>query len=371
MRGGLRSIQGKPRPHPRGLPGYARAVFRLALLTPFATPSLRGNAITVDRVFKGLRERGIDARVWDVSTASEAAIAREVEAERPALIHAFHAHRVGPLALRLARRLEVPMVVTLTGTDANHDLFDPDRAAGVRRVLEGAAAVTAFDLSIVERVAAALPDVRRRLVVVPQAVSFDDQAPYDLEAEWRLPADRVLMLVPAGVRPVKAPRAPLAPLDALAAVEPRFHLAYAGPILDEAEGAALLRELEARPWARYLGAVPHERIASLLDQADVVLNCSISEGGMANSILEALARGRAVLAADIPGNRALVQDGVTGLLYNGDAALRVQTERLVRDGRLRARLGAAGRVRVERDFPPARELDGYVGVYRERARVGV
>ena len=129
-------------------------MFRVAVLTPFAAPSVRGNAITVARILGGLRERGVDARAWDASLTAEAAIVREVEAERPALIHAFHAYRVGPLALRLARRLEVPLVVTLTGTDANHDLFDPDRAATVRRVLEGAAAVTAFHASILERVAA-------------------------------------------------------------------------------------------------------------------------------------------------------------------------------------------------------------------------
>src|SRR2546428_13941453 len=147
-------------------------MFRLAVLTPFAAPSVRGNAITVSRIVRGLRERGIDARAWDASLTAETAIIHEVEAEQPVLIHAFHAYRVGPLALRLARRLEVPLVVTLTGTDANHDLFDPDRAATVRRVLEGAAAVTAFHVSIVERGAGALPDLRERFTIVAQAVSL-------------------------------------------------------------------------------------------------------------------------------------------------------------------------------------------------------
>ncbi|HET7342075.1 MAG TPA: glycosyl transferase family 1, partial [Methylomirabilota bacterium] len=112
---------------------------RLALLTPFAAPSVQGNAITVARVVQGLREWGADVGVWDLSAVNPAAVEAALEADAPALIHAFHAYRVGPLALRLARRLEVPLVVTLTGTDANHDLFDPERAAVVRRVLEGAA----------------------------------------------------------------------------------------------------------------------------------------------------------------------------------------------------------------------------------------
>src|SRR5207249_3789782 len=162
-------------------------------------------------------------RVWDRSTEDEAAIEAEVEAFAPSLVHAFHAWRVGPLALRLARRMEIPLIVTLTGTDANHDLFDPDRAAVVRRVLEGAAAV------VVGR-------------------------------------------------------------------HPNVRLLYAGPLIDAAEGDALLTALAPRPWTRYIGTVAHEAMASLLAEADVVLNCSISEGGMANSVLEALACKRAVLA---------------------------------------------------------------------------
>ncbi len=150
---------------------------RLAILTAFAPPSVRGNAVTVARVARGLDERGVELRIWDLSVQSAATIQAEAEAYRPSVVHAFHAYRVGPLGLRLARRSEVPLVVTLTGTDANHDLFDVDRAPVVRRVLEGAARLTAFHGSIGDRVAAALPDVRGRLRVVPQSVRLADRAP--------------------------------------------------------------------------------------------------------------------------------------------------------------------------------------------------
>ena len=86
---------------------------RLALLVPFAHPSVRGNAVTVARVARGLAARGVALRVWDLSVTAERAVEAEVDAWRPALIHAFHAYRVGPLALRLARRAELPLVVTL------------------------------------------------------------------------------------------------------------------------------------------------------------------------------------------------------------------------------------------------------------------
>jgi glycosyltransferase involved in cell wall biosynthesis len=337
---------------------------RVALLTPFAFPSVRGNAVTVGRIAAGLRRRGVDLAVWDVSVTSEALIAREVEAFRPDLVHAFHAFRVGPLALRLARRLEVPFVVTLTGTDANHDLFDPSRAPLVRRVLEGAGRLIVFHPSIAERVGAALPDLRARFAVVAQAAALADGEAFPLAARWALPASRVLFLFPAGLRDVKRPRLPLAPLDALVARRPEIRLLYVGPVLDPGEGEALVSALRGRPWARYLGDVPHASMRSLFAASDVVLNCSLSEGGMANSVLEALAMGRAVLASDIEGNRSLVEDGVTGLLFRDDDEFLVKAERLVADPDLRARLGAAGRRVVER-YPPEREIEGYLQAYRD------
>jgi glycosyltransferase involved in cell wall biosynthesis len=337
---------------------------RVAIFAPFAPPSVRGNAVTVARIARGLSERGVALRVWDLSASEEGAVAAEVEAYRPALVHAFHAHRTGRLALALARRLEIPLVVTFTGTDANHDLFDAERAPVVRRVLEGAARLTVFHASIGERVAAALPDLRARLVVVPQSVGLVTGEPFDLRSRWPLPPGVVSFVLPAGIRPVKNPMLPLEPLGRLATRFPEIRLIYVGPLLDPDSSEALLRRLSSLPWARHIGTVPHTQMASLLSQSDVVLNCSLSEGGMANSVLEALAVGRAVLASDIEGNRSLVDDGVTGLLFRDEDELERRATELVHDPSLRDRLGLAGRELVARQYPLSREIDGYRDVYR-------
>jgi glycosyltransferase involved in cell wall biosynthesis len=336
---------------------------RVAFLTPFAFPSVRGNAVTVDRIARGLQARGVELAVWDLSATSGPAVEAEAEAYRPTLIHAFHAYRAGPLGLRLARRMEIPLVVTLTGTDVNLDLFDPERASAVRRVLEGAAALVVFHESMAARIAAALPDLRPRLTAVPQSAQFPITERFDLEARWALPRDRVLFVFPAGIRPVKRPRLPLAPLARVVARRPHVRLLYAGPVLDLEEGQALARALSGVDWARHVGEVPHAQMASLLEQADVVLNCSLSEGGMANSVLEALTVGRAVLAADIDGNRSLIEDGVTGSLFRDERELERKAEALAVDPALRARLGGTGR-RVVAAYPAERETEGYLGVYR-------
>jgi glycosyltransferase involved in cell wall biosynthesis len=199
---------------------------------------------------------------------------------------------------------------------------------------------------------------------VSQAVELSGGEPFDLAARWTVPRDRLLVVFPAGIRMVKRPRWPLAPLGRLASRRPDVRLLYAGPVLDPEEGETLLRAIAGLPWARHVGAVPHAQMASLLAQADIVLNCSISEGGMANSVLEALAVGRAVLASDIPGNRSLVEDGATGFLFTDEASFEARAGQLAGDPALRTRLGAAGRQRVAALYPPEREIEGYLGVYR-------
>jgi glycosyltransferase involved in cell wall biosynthesis len=77
-----------------------------------------------------------------------------------------------------------------------------------------------------------------------------------------------------------------------------------------------------------------------------------------------MALGRAVLVSDIPGNASLVEDERVGLRFRTDRELEAAALRLARDGALRARLGARARARVAQDFPPSREIDGYLAIYR-------
>ena len=55
---------------------------RVAILTPFAPPSVRGNAVTVARVAQGLGGRGVELRVWDLSAKTEATIEALVDQVR-------------------------------------------------------------------------------------------------------------------------------------------------------------------------------------------------------------------------------------------------------------------------------------------------
>jgi len=325
---------------------------RVTLLTPAPLGSPQGNAVTVARIARGLAARGVDVRA---SEASEGGAPGS-----PTIIHAFHAYRTGPLGRSLADACGARLVVTLTGTDVSEDLVRPASSPVVRDVLRSAAAVTVFHESVASALTLVVPEISSRLAIVPQSVSFP---PLPADSATSPAQGDPCIVFPAGIRPVKQPCLPLAALDALARRRPAMRLWYAGPVLDPDEHGRLLRALDTRPWARHLGAVPHHAMPALLASADIVLNCSRSEGGMANAVLEAIALGRAVLASDIPGNRSLVEDGVTGFIFASETELAEKTERLAADPSLRRRLGEAGRDLVETRFTPAIEAEGYLAVY--------
>ena len=92
-------------------------------------------------------------------------------------------------------------------------------------------------------------------------------------------------------------------------------------------------------------------IPAVLRDTDIFVLPSYSEG-LSNALTEAMASGCACIASDVGGNRFLLQNGVSGLLFPaGDReALRAHMRRLLTDpAKLRA-LGVAARNRIEELF---------------------
>jgi len=66
-------------------------------------------------------------------------------------------------------------------------------------------------------------------------------------------------------------------------------------------------------YVRFVGMVPHERVADYLSAADIYVSTSFSDGTSA-SLLEAMACSLSPIVTEIHGNKEWVKDGVNGLL---------------------------------------------------------
>lgn len=338
---------------------------RLGMITPFYFPSVRGNSITVQRIESGLQHRGVTVRVWSLEDGpSPAEIVQALDTFTPDLVHGFHISASGRIVTDAASRLGIPSILTITGTDVNADLFDPRRRTEVIEVLRLATRIVVFHDCMRVKLAAELPEVEHRVRVISQTV-YCRETPFDLRRQLGLAPDDLIFLIPAGIRRVKNVTYCLKPLDALRTQYPKIKAVFAGPIIEAAEGIRLQQLLRDYPWAHYLGPIPHDRMCAMLDSVDVVINSSLSEGGMANSILEAMSRGRAVLASDIEGNRSVVRDGIDGFLFASEPEFARQAERLIKEPGLRAELGKNGRQKIEREFSPEREIHDYLRLYQE------
>jgi glycosyltransferase involved in cell wall biosynthesis len=226
----------------------------------------------------------------------------------------------------------------------------------------------------VDRVIAISEGVRRALLgagvdparirVVPSGVDparfvASSAARDALRAEWGITATDVVVMV-VGVLERRKGHATL--LDAAArigtALPLRLVFCGAGSIETTLRTAAAARGLDVR----FLGF--RDDVAPCLAAADVAVLPSLHEG-LGVAALEAMAAGRPVVASRVGGLAEVVVEGETGRLdAPGDAAgLAEAVAALARAPGERARMGAAGRARVQARYSAAAMADGTLACY--------
>jgi glycosyltransferase involved in cell wall biosynthesis len=155
-------------------------------------------------------------------------------------------------------------------------------------------------------------------------------------------------------------------LDALAGLPAglawRFVHLGGGPLLEKLKAMAHRLGLDGR--IDWLGAQTQAAVLERLRAADLFALASRTardgdRDGLPNVLMEALSQSLAVLSTRAGAIEELIVDGESGLLVEpGDpAVLTVALARLIGDPALRARLGAAGAVRLARDFSLDRGID--------------
>lgn len=115
-----------------------------------------------------------------------------------------------------------------------------------------------------------------------------------------------------------------------------------------------------------LGPASHATVMAAWDHALLGVVPSVGAETFGNVVTEAMSHGRAVVASRLGGIVDIIEDGVSGLLVppSDEAALATAIQRLLDDEDLRARIGEAARVRVER-FSAARVIPQFQAMYEE------
>jgi glycosyltransferase involved in cell wall biosynthesis len=280
-------------------------------------------------------------------------LARFLRAERVSVVHC-HDQYSNFFSTMAARWAGVPVVIA-----SKRWLHSPLRyriANGVgfraaSRVIANSDAVAA-SLQRDDRLA------RDRVVVIP---NFVDDAAFGapsahVRQEWvrelGLEPDAVVVGIVASLLPIKDHATLLRAVASLAPEWPALRLVVVGQGPELERLRALSDELGIAHAVRFAGLRP--QVPSFHFLFDISVLSSVSEG-FPNSLVEAMAAGRPIVATDVGGVRDAVRHGANGLLVApGDPPAFVDALRvLLRDADLRRTMGAAGVRRAREEFHAA------------------
>jgi glycosyltransferase involved in cell wall biosynthesis len=77
---------------------------------------------------------------------------------------------------------------------------------------------------------------------------------------------------------------------------------------------AWLQKVNSEKIVNWIDTVPFGKVLELLDQADVFVLPTFLPEGIPKALIEAAAKGKAMIAADTPGCREVIKDGINGFL---------------------------------------------------------
>jgi glycosyltransferase involved in cell wall biosynthesis len=331
---------------------------RIALFCPFSHGPTRGNITSVKRIAKHLRQASCQVEFIPLDVQDRHDKLQKLALSPPDLLHAFHAFHAGPVARKAAIQSGIPYIITLTGSD----LFDPvlrDHPES-RQAIRDATAITCFDPLVAELADQTFPLITEKLVVIPQGVEPFPEYPAATRSD-----NQFIILLPSALRPVKGIDFAMAQLDPLIADLPNLQLWVVGGVLDT-EYATTIRALAADlPWVHLKGEVPHKAMGQLYAAADLVLNSSLFEGGMANALLEAMIMAKPVLARNVPGNRSLIRHGKTGWLFQDGDELRQLIRNIAQKNNQRIFVGKTAQDYVVKHFSPKAEATSLTRLYQK------
>jgi glycosyltransferase involved in cell wall biosynthesis len=333
---------------------------KVLLMTPSPTHLHLGGIATVTRFRDGLQACGHLCEVF--GSTSEGGLKQSLEGTigrfRPDIVHAHDALRTGIHLLGLRS----PWVVSMSGEDLHQDMLDGDRGAIVCEVARRASRVLVPSADAMRAVEERVPDAVGKIDVVPRAAVKLPTNGTDLRRSLGIPRQRFLIFLPGGLRPIKGQHRAVAVVGLLRSAGADVEMIIAGPDQDTAYADELRELCKHHPGVRVLPTLAHDRMGAAYTDADVVLNTSLSEGA-APTILEAGILGRAVVAADVPGNRELIRHKETGLLFETEQDMAKQILALYRNRSAAGSLGVRIREDFQRRFDATREIGALLSAY--------
>ena len=314
----------------------------------------RGNATTSKRIIHFLQKQGIEASVFPYEEKDYWNL------PSPDVIHILHATRFVEWAKENNYQINRPYIVSMGGTDINLDLQN-EMSEEVFTLLDGASSITVFTEDARSKVAVLQANWYKKTEIIPQPawVAWSGIQPVNYNAPH--------ILLPAGLRPIKDVLHVLPALDELVQRYLGLRFTIIGANLQESVFEQVMSACATRPWMLYAGVVPFDVMVHWYNQANIVINTSISEG-QSLAVMEAMSVGRPVIARGNEANKSIIRTGQTGFIYNTMDEFATGIDSIMTDAPLREQVISQSKEWIHRHASPWEEAKQYIRLYRTASR---
>ncbi|XP_030438726.1 glycosyltransferase 1 domain-containing protein 1 isoform X1 [Gopherus evgoodei] len=337
-----------------------------------------GNATTAGRIQDHLEAVGHICSLKDAfGYENPSEIANLISAEKFEAALAIHLYKGG----RLLQGSRIPFGIIFGGTDINEDVKHEEKHRVMGAVLEEARFAVAFTEKMKELAAAEWPDARSKIYIQTQGIMTTPSATFNWKRFLQnagIPQDtenlRLFLLI-CGLRRVKDPLYLVDVFSEWHRREPHIHLVIIGPAYtirfeSELEWKINLEQVDTQftsevnekvnrtPGVHLLQEIPQDDLHAAAKRCFAVVNSSISEG-MSAAILEAMDLDVPVLARNIPGNAAIIQHKVTGLLFTDPQEFVQLSKSLMNDPTLEREIVTKAKVYVKKHHSWDCEREAY------------
>jgi len=274
---------------------------------------------------------------WAVVRSLERRLAEVVKQVKPDILHAHSPALNGIAAVRVARHLGYPLLYEIRAfwEDAAVD-HGTSKEGGVRYRMTRA--LESYVIKKADYVTTICEGLRRdiiergvsedKVVVIPNAVDLDKfslsvSRDDDLLNQLGLTGKTVLGFIGSFYAYEGLPLL-IRALPLIMAKNSNVRLLLVGGGPQDQQLKALTKSLGLDDKVIFTGRVPHDQVQKYYDMVDIFvyprLSMRLTELVTPLKPLEAMARGRLVVASDVGGHKELIDDGVTGVLFAaGDA----------------------------------------------------
>ncbi|XP_042343903.1 glycosyltransferase 1 domain-containing protein 1 [Plectropomus leopardus] len=322
-----------------------------------------GNHTTAERIRSHIESAGHTCELRDAAEFRSPAEVANLVSQNPPFegALAIHLFRAG----RLLLDIQVPFGVIFGGTDINEDVKVEQKRVVMEQVLLKARFAVAFTEKLKEEAELFLLSQSSKIYVQPQGIQTEVSKKFcwteflrssGVSAE-HVDELRVFLLV-CGLRRVKDPLYLVDIFSEWHCENPQNALVIIGPKIDPVFTVEVEAVVKRTAGVFLAQERSQQELHAAMKRCFAVVNSSVSEG-MSAAILEAMDLGVPVLARDIPGNAAVVQHEITGLLYSSPQEFVHQSQRLLSDHELRERVVRNGKLYVEEHHGMKQEKETY------------